>query len=114
VQSRRNATIGVNPIMAKNNAIVTLHLDDEERGSERLAPYNELHGDDISSLHRVAPPPHAVKCRVGLHELIILPSKLLEDGVRHQVDGSTTVNEHPGDLLPIDVTSNVQQLQVLA
>jgi hypothetical protein len=60
------------------------------------------------------PPPHAVKCRVGLHELIILPSKLLEDGVRHQVDGSTTVNEHPGDLLPIDVTSNVQQLQVLA
>jgi hypothetical protein len=60
------------------------------------------------------PPPHAVKCRVGLHELVILPSKLLEDGVRHQVDGSTTINEHPGDSLPIDMTSNVQQLHVLA
>jgi hypothetical protein len=43
VQSRRNATIGMNPIVAKNNTIVTLHLDDEECGSERLAPYGELH-----------------------------------------------------------------------
>jgi hypothetical protein len=32
--------IGVNPIAVKNNTIVTLHLDDEERGSERVAPYS--------------------------------------------------------------------------
>jgi hypothetical protein len=51
--------IGMNPITVKNNTIVTLHLDDEELGSERLAPYGELHGDDTSGLHRVAP--HAVK-----------------------------------------------------
>jgi hypothetical protein len=29
----------MNPIAAKNNTIVTLHLDDEEYGSEQLAPY---------------------------------------------------------------------------
>jgi hypothetical protein len=38
--------IGVNPITDKNNTIVTLHLNDKERGSERLASYGELHGDD--------------------------------------------------------------------
>jgi hypothetical protein len=34
MQSRRNAAVGVNPIMTKNDAIVTLHLNDEEWGSE--------------------------------------------------------------------------------
>jgi hypothetical protein len=34
MQSRRNTTVGMNSIAAKNNTIVTLHLDDEERGSE--------------------------------------------------------------------------------
>jgi hypothetical protein len=49
--------IAVNPITAKNNTIVILHLDNEECDSKRLAPNGELHGDDASSLHRVAPPP---------------------------------------------------------
>jgi hypothetical protein len=31
--------IGVNPIVAKYNTIVTLHLDNEEPSSERLASY---------------------------------------------------------------------------
>jgi hypothetical protein len=104
--------IDVNPIMTKNNTIITLQFDDEERGSERLAPYGELHGGDTPGLHRVAP--YAVKCQVGLHELIILPFKLLEDRVQHQIDGSAAVDEHPGDQLPVDVTLNVQRLQVLA
>jgi hypothetical protein len=47
--------IGVNPIMVKNNFIATLHLDDEERGSERLAPHDDFHGDDASGVHRAAP-----------------------------------------------------------
>jgi hypothetical protein len=42
MQSRRNAVVGVNPITAKNNARVTLHLDDEECGSDGLAPHGEL------------------------------------------------------------------------
>jgi hypothetical protein len=105
VQSRGNATIGVNPIATKNNTIVTLHLDDEKCSSKRLAPNGELHGDDTSSLHRVAP--HADKRQVGLHKLIILLSKLLEDGVQHQVDGSAVVDEHLGDRLFVDVTSNI-------
>jgi hypothetical protein len=71
--------IGMNLIAAKSNIIVTLHLDDEECGSERLAHNGELHGDDASSLHRVVP--NAVKHQVGLHKLIVLPSKLLDDGV---------------------------------
>jgi hypothetical protein len=96
----------MNPIAAKNNTIVTLHLDDEECDSERLAPYSELHGDGTPGFHRVVP--NAVKRLVGLHELIILPSKLLEDGVRHQIDGSTAIDEHPRDELPINVTPNVQ------
>jgi hypothetical protein len=49
--------VGMNPIVTKNNAIVTLRIDDEERSSERLAPYGELHGDDTPGFHRVAPPP---------------------------------------------------------
>jgi hypothetical protein len=59
VQSGGNAMIGVNPITVKNNTIVTLHLGDEEYGSERLAPYDAFHGDNASSLYRVAN--HAVK-----------------------------------------------------
>jgi hypothetical protein len=57
VQCGGNAMIAVNPFTAKNNTIVTLHLDNEECDSKRLAPNGELHGDDASSLHRVAPPP---------------------------------------------------------
>jgi hypothetical protein len=79
LQSRRNTMIGVNPIVTQNNSVVTLHLDDEERDSERLSPYGELHQDDTSCLHWVAP--HAVQCQVGLHELIIFSSKLLEHGI---------------------------------
>jgi hypothetical protein len=51
--------IGVNLIIFKNNTIVILHLDNEERGSKRLASYGELHGDDTLGFHRVAP--HTVK-----------------------------------------------------
>jgi hypothetical protein len=61
MQSRENATIGVNPIAAKNNTIVTLHLDDEESGSKRFAPNGELNGDDTSSLHQVAPMPLSIR-----------------------------------------------------
>jgi hypothetical protein len=57
----------VNPIAVKNNAIVNLHLNDEECSSKRFA----LHGE----LHWIAP--HADKRQVGLHELIVLPSKFL-------------------------------------
>jgi hypothetical protein len=111
-QSRGNATIGVNPIAAKNNTIVTLHLNDEECGRERLAPYGELHRDDAFGLHWVGP--HAVKHQVGLHKLIVFPPKLLEDGVRQYVDGSAAVDEHPGERSSVDVTPNVQWLHVLA
>jgi hypothetical protein len=55
--------------------------------------------------HRVAP--HAVKRQVGLHKLVVLPSKLLKDGLWHQVDGSATTDEYPGDRPSVDVTSNV-------
>jgi hypothetical protein len=82
MQSRRYTSVGMNPIVVKNNAIVTWHLDDEECDSE-------LHGDDPFGLHRVGP--HAVNHKVGLHELVILPYKLLEHGAQHQVDGSATV-----------------------
>jgi hypothetical protein len=60
----------MNPITAKNNTIVTLHLDDKECGRERLAPYGELYGDDTSGLHRVAL--QVVNRQVGIHELVIL------------------------------------------
>jgi hypothetical protein len=53
-------------------------------------------------------PPHAIKHQVDLHELIVLPSKLLEDRLQHQVDGKATVDEHPRDWLSVDVTSNIQ------
>jgi hypothetical protein len=55
MQSRRNATIDVNPIVIKNNTIVSLHIDDEECSSEQLAPYGQLHGDDTLGFHWVAP-----------------------------------------------------------
>jgi hypothetical protein len=54
---------------------------------------------------------HTIKRQVGHHELVILPSKLLEHCVRHQVDDSTAIDEHPGDRLPINVAPNVQSLQ---
>jgi hypothetical protein len=97
--------IGMNPILIKNNTIVTLHFNDEECSSKQLASYNELHGDNASGLHRVTP--YAVKHQVGLHELVVLPSKLVEDGVRYQVDDDIDVDEHSRDRLPINVTSNV-------
>jgi hypothetical protein len=61
-----------------------LHLDDEERGSERLTPYGELHGDDTSGLHQVAPLPTMLSVRlVFMRSLSYLPSFLkLEYDIR--------------------------------
>jgi hypothetical protein len=70
-----------------------------------LAKSGCYNGDDAFGLHWVNPP--IVKHKIGLHELIVLPSKLLEDRVWHQVDGSAAINEHPGEQPSIDVTSNV-------
>jgi hypothetical protein len=61
MQSRRNAAVDMNLITTKNDAIVTLHLDNEECGSKRFAPHGDLHGDNTSGLHRVAPTPLSVK-----------------------------------------------------
>jgi hypothetical protein len=84
MQSRRNAMVGVNPITGKNNTIVTLHLDDEKCGSERLAPYGELHGDDTPGFHRVAPPPTLLSVRLVFMSLSFsIPSFLkMEYGIR--------------------------------
>jgi hypothetical protein len=77
MQSRRNAMIGMNSITAKNNTIVTLHLDDEEHGSEQLAPYGELNGDDTPDFHQVAPPPTPLSIRLIFMSLLSsLPSFL--------------------------------------
>jgi hypothetical protein len=103
--------IGVNPIATQNNTIVTFHLDDEECGSERRAPYGELHGDDASSLHWVTL--HAVQCQVGSHDLIIFSSKLLEHRIWHHVDHNTAVDKHSRNRPRVNVTSNVQRLQAL-
>jgi hypothetical protein len=102
----------MNLITTKNNTVVTLHLDDKERGRKQLAPYNELHGDNTLGLHLVGP--HAVKRKVGLHKLVVLPSKLLEDIIQDQIDDSAAIDEHPRDQLPVDVAPDVQWLQVLA
>jgi hypothetical protein len=80
--------IGMNPITTENNTVITLHLDDEEHVVSDLVSM-------VSSIEMTPGPPsgcpHTVKCKVGLHELIVLPSKLLEHGVRHQVHGSAAV-----------------------
>jgi hypothetical protein len=102
----------MNPIAAKNNVMVTFHLDDEECGSERLGSYGKFQWDDTPGFHWVAP--HAVKPQVGLHELIVVPSKLLEYGLRYHIDDSAAIDKHLGDRLPVDVTLNVQWLQVLS
>jgi hypothetical protein len=53
--------IFMNPIAVKNNIIVTLHLDDEECDSKRLALYGELHGDEAIGIHWVALMPLGVR-----------------------------------------------------
>jgi hypothetical protein len=84
----------VNPIAAKNNTIVTLHLDDEECGSKRLAPNSELHRDDTSSLHRVAPTPLSVRL-VFISSSSTRPSFLkMEDDIKlTAVPPSTSIRE---------------------
>jgi hypothetical protein len=54
-----NAAVGVNLIVAKNNTTITLHLDDEERGSERLAPM--VSSMETTPLASIELPPHAIK-----------------------------------------------------
>jgi hypothetical protein len=82
--------IGVNPITTRNNTIISLHHDDEEHISEGLAPHDELHGDDASSLHRVAPTPFSVKL-VFMSSLSFLPNFLnMKYGIRLIATPSST------------------------
>jgi hypothetical protein len=74
--------IDVNLITTKNITIVTLHLDDEERGSEQLAPYGEFHRDNASSLHHIVPTPLSIMS-VLTTSSSYLPSFLkMEYGIR--------------------------------
>jgi hypothetical protein len=62
--------VGTNSIAAKNNTIATLHLDDKECCSERLAPYSELHGDNTPGLHLDAPTPLSVRLVFTLQKIL--------------------------------------------
>jgi hypothetical protein len=48
MQGTRYVTVDMNPIPPQDNAIITLHLSDEEHGSQSLAPHTRLHGSNES------------------------------------------------------------------
>jgi hypothetical protein len=67
--------IGMNPIMTKHNTIVTLRLDDEECGRERLAPtVSSMETTPLASIS-LPPMPFSVKL-VFKSSLSSLPSFL--------------------------------------
>jgi hypothetical protein len=103
VQGRRYA--GMNPIPPQDNAIITLYLGDEERGSQSLAPYSQLHRSNPLSSNRITTT-NAIDHHIGLDQLFVELAHLLE-GVWHQVDYHSSINEHPSDrcviMMPLDV-----------
>jgi hypothetical protein len=92
VQGRRYATVGMNPIPPQDNAIITLHLSDEECSGQSLAPHGQLHGNNSLSSNRITTT-NAIDPHVGLDQLLIRLAHLLE-GVWHQIDYRSSIDEH--------------------
>jgi hypothetical protein len=88
MQDIRYAMIGMNPMPPQDNAIVTLHLSDEERGSQSLAPYDQLHGSNPFSSNGITTT-NVVDHHVGLDQLLMGLAHLLE-GLWYQVDYSSS------------------------
>jgi hypothetical protein len=80
MQGRRYATVGINPIPPQDNAIITLHLGDEERGSQSLASHGQLHGSNPLSSNR-STTTNVVDHHIGFNQLLIGLAHLLEERV---------------------------------
>jgi hypothetical protein len=107
MQGRRYAMVGLNSILPQDNAIVSLHLGDEECGSQSLAPHDQLHGRNSLSSNGISTT-DAVETHIGLDQLLVRLAHLLEEGIRHQVDYSSSIDEHLRDRLAIKMPLDVQ------
>jgi hypothetical protein len=61
----------------------------------------------------LAPMGFRVDHPVGLDQLLIGLARLLEKGVRYQVDYSASIDEHPRNRRAIKMPSDIQWLQVV-
>ena len=66
----------MNPIMSKYEVEVTLHLGDEERRSNRLAPNGQLHRSNHLGTDGITSS-NAADYHVRLDELFVCPAELL-------------------------------------
>jgi hypothetical protein len=107
MQGRRYAMVGMNPIMPKDDAIVTLHLDNEERSSQSLAPHSQLHGINSFGSNGITTT-DIIDRHVGLDQLLVELAHLLEKRIWHQVDYSFSIDEHPRDRCAIKMAPNIQ------
>ena len=76
VQGRWYTLIGMNPITSKYEVEVTLHLGDEERRSNRLAPNGQLHRSNPIGTNEITSSDAADR-HVCLDELFVCPAELL-------------------------------------
>jgi hypothetical protein len=107
LQGRRYATVGMNPILPQYSAIVTMHLGDEEHGSQSLAPHGQLHGSNSLSSNGITTT-DVIDLRVGLGQLFIGLAHLLEEEIQHQVDYSSSIDKHMRDRCAIKMPLDVQ------
>jgi hypothetical protein len=112
MQGRRYATVGMNPIPPQDDTIATLHLDDEECGCQSLAPHGQLHGSNSLGSNGITTT-NVIDHHVGLDHLLVGLAHLLEKRIRHQVDYSSSIDEHPRDRCAIKMPPDVQRLQVV-
>jgi hypothetical protein len=104
--------VDMNPIPPQDDAIVTLHLDDEECGSQNIAPHGQLHGSNSLCSNGITTT-NVVDHHVGLDQLLVGLAHLFEKGVRHQVDYSATIDELSRNRRSIKMSSDVHRLQVV-
>ena len=76
VQGRWYTLIGINPITSKYEVEVTLHLGDEERRSNHLAPNGQLHRSNPLGTNGITSS-NAANCHVCLDQFFVRPAEHL-------------------------------------
>ena len=76
VQGRWYTLIGMNPITSKYEVEITLHLEDEERRCNCLAPNGQLHRSNPLGTNGITSP-NAADRHVCLDQFFIRPAELL-------------------------------------
>ena len=91
----------MDPVSSQKQAVCPLAIDDKESSDQSLGPNHKLNVHSSTSIRWI--PSKISENHVSLEQILTCHPELPEGGIWHNVDRSTTIDEHLGQRLAIDI-----------